>query len=274
MTRVLIIGSSHIGALKNAEGAFADAHPDITVDFFGMRGPAFLKGQMNAEGVFHPHAKNDADRDLILKANGMAEVATASYDRVVLIGHRFGFNEVAGMLEHHDVLGFDSAGHGQALEPGLLEDVIDTMIDVTFPALMAALAPAARPMIIALAPYPAQSITARAPQMEMARELAAFWAHPAADAVFEMWQTALRSRIAAAGHEWLEQPADTVAGPFATEPRFAKAPGNFDGSAMKASDHRHMNAEYGLAVLTALVHRLKTTGAPTSTAPTLIKERI
>ena len=51
MMRVLIIGSSHVGAFKTAAPAFAALHPHVQLDFFGVRGPLFLAGNLDASGV-------------------------------------------------------------------------------------------------------------------------------------------------------------------------------------------------------------------------------
>ncbi len=274
MTRLLIIGSSHVGALKNAEETFLAGRPDLALDFFGLRAPAFLKSRMDAEGVFHPPEQDEDGRDLILKANGALTVATAGYDHVMLIGYRFGFPEVASLLERHDILGLTDAGHPATIDLALVEDMIDTMISASLGEVLAALAPANRSLTMCLAPYPSKSIASRAPRMELARELVAFWDHPGANHVFEMWLSRLRSQIEAAGHTLLEQPYRTVAGPFATKPMFARAPDNFDGSAMKGTDHRHMNAEFGLTVLTSFARMIKNTSEALRPAETPIKERI
>ena len=274
MTSVLIIGSSHIGALKNAEDRFAPTHPELALSWFGMRGPEFLQGTFADDGVFQPATRNDADRDLLRRTNGKAEIATQGYDRLVMIGYRFGFDDIASLLEHHDLLGTDARAVRPALELPLIEDAIDMLIDVTLAPLCDMLAPLDRPATLILAPYPAQGITARAPKMDMARELAAFWNHPAAATVFELWQNRVSARIAQAGHDLLLQPTETIAAPFATQDRFAQSPEQFDGTPMRAPDFRHMNADYGHAVLTALAARLTTAETAPRPAPTLINERI
>lgn len=258
MTRLLIIGSSHVGALKNAQAQFLSGRPDLQLDFFGLRAPAFLKSRVDEAGVFRPPDKDEEDRALILEANGVTEISTAEYDHVMLIGYRFGFMEVASLLERHDVLGLPRADRPQTIDMPLVEDMVDTMIGLSLSQVLEALAPAKRPFTLCLAPYPSKSIARRAPKMEMARELVAFWDHPAAEQVFDLWYTRLRIQIDSAGHTLLEQPYRTVAGPFATKPMFARTPENFDGSAMPRTDHRHMNADFGLTVLTTFARTLKT----------------
>lgn len=274
MTRLLIIGSSHVGALKNAKAQFCASRPDIHMDFFGLRGPTFLKSTVDAEGVFHPPATGEADRALIEQTNGATQAETASYDHVMLIGYRFGFAEIASLLEHHDILGMDGAGHAQTIDLPLVEDMIDAMIAASLSPVLEALAPAGRSFTLCLAPYPAKSIASRAHKMAFAREMKAFWAHPAAELVFQMWHTRLLSQIETAGHRLLSQSHRTMAGPFATKPMFAKAPEHLDGRPMKKTDHRHMNADFGLLMLTNLVRMLKNTSEAARPAPTPITERI
>ena len=274
MTRLLVIGSSHVGALKNAQAQFLAPRPQMTLDFFGLRGPSFLKSRVAEDGVFHPPITTEEDRALILKANGTDQIDTTSYDHVLLIGYRFGFPEVASLLEHHDIQGWEGADRAQTIDLPLAEDMVDTMIDSSLTEVLEALAPAGRPLTLCLAPYPAKSIASRARKMELARELKAFWTHPAAEPLFQMWHSRLLAKIEAAGHRLLPQPRRTMAGPFATKPKFAKAPENLDGSTMKGTDHRHMNADFGLLMLTNFARMLKNTSVAARPVQTPMTERI
>ena len=122
MTRALVIGSSHVGALRRAAPAFAEANPDIELDFFGVRGPCFLGGQFKGS-VFNPAYGREKDRELSMATNGKLVADAAGYDAILMVGHRFGFPGVLAMLEDLDILeGGRSDRHG--LVPQMLVDEV------------------------------------------------------------------------------------------------------------------------------------------------------
>lgn len=251
MTRVLIIGSSHVGAYKNAAAAFGALYPDVTLDFFGVRGPLFLSGTMDANGVFTPPWRDDKDRDFVQQTNGTTTADASSCDHLVMLGHRFGFKNYAALLEDHDILEGIRTGRPRLISEDFLKETIATVTDAAVAEATDAIAPADKPATFIMAPYPAASITERGDTYELSRLLRLFWARPDAAWVFDMWLTQVNSALTARGHHLLAQPDTLNAGPYATKPDNAnRASALGDGNTLK-TDHRHMNADYGLAMLGA-----------------------
>lgn len=240
-----------MGAYRSAQDAFATHFPEASLAFFAMRGPVFLMGQMDAAGVFHPKFRDDADRVFTKDVNGAEAVDTSAYDNLLLIGHRFGFNNIASLLEHHDILEGARTGRAHLMGQAMVED---TIIDVTEKAVDSAVASIAafdRPATFAMAPYPARSILERGDDYALARLLRIFWEHPDAAWVFERWLAEVVRALEAKGHRLLAQPEPLCAGPFATKSEFAARAAGFGDATLAKTDHRHMNADFGLAMLCA-----------------------
>ena len=252
MTRLMIIGSSHVGAYKNASDAFALRYPQVTLTFFGVRGPLFLTGKTDDQGRFTPPVRSKKDRAFVTATNGTLVADTQDADHLLVVGHRFGFLNIATLLEDHDILEGIRTGRPRLLSEALLRDVTQTLTRTAVDKAAAAFATTKTPMTFAMAPYPASSIVERGDDYALARSLRLFWARPDAVWVFDLWRTALRAALADHGHGLLEQPDVLNDGPHATKPEYAALALGLDGDTLQKTDHRHMNADYGLAMLCGL----------------------
>ena len=145
MTRVLIIGSSHVGAYKNAPEQFAAIYPQVELGFFGVRGPLFLTGKMDKNGVFTPPLRDDKDRDFVAATNGGHAVDASGYDHILLVGHRFDFNAVAALLEHHDILEGVRTGRPRVIERAFFEEVLARAVTASVDQATAPIAAYGRP---------------------------------------------------------------------------------------------------------------------------------
>lgn len=249
MTRVLVIGSSHVAAYKNAADAFCAAHPQVELAFFGVRGPLFLTGTTDKKGVFTPGYRDAAEKKAVTQVNGRASVETGGVDHLLLVGHRFAFVQIASLLEHHDVIEGMRTGRADLISETLLSEVIESTTRAAVSEAVAGFENARAPLTFAPAPYPAESVIERGEGYELARVMAAFWARPDAAWVFDLAMTALKSEMARRGHHFLDQPDRLNAGPFATKATFAQRAAAMDSGVLAKTDHRHMNADYGLAML-------------------------
>ena len=249
MTRVLIIGSSHVGAYKSAAKRFGALFPDVETAFFGLRGPLFLTGRMNAKGRFKAPFRDDKDRAFVKATNGTLVAEAAGFDHVLLVGHRFGINNVITLLQSHDILEGVRTGRAHVISKAFLQEAITAISEAGVADAAKAVDAFGRPATFAMAPYPASSIVERRETYELARNLARFWTRPDAASVFGMWYDAVQTALQARGHRLLTQPEALNAGPFATKPEYATRAAALDGALVGKSDHRHMNSNYGLAML-------------------------
>lgn len=262
-----------MGAYKNAFNAFQTARPDVALDFFALRGPLFLTGQMDAQGIFTPPLRDDKDRALVIATNGSETVDASGYDQLLLVGHRFAFNNVATLLEDRDLLEGVRSGRKHLISEAMLTDTIIAMTEAAVAEATAPFSHWDKPATFAMAPYPATSITERGTGYALARLMGQFWERPDAAWVFETWLDTLRAALATRGYGLLEQPAATVDGPFATVPAYAQKAAGVAGDTLATTDHRHMNADFGLAMLLEYADN-HLAGAETTTAPRQKTERI
>jgi hypothetical protein len=154
MTRVLVIGSSHIGALTRSGPAFEAAFPDISVTFFGVRGPNFLSGKFDHNGHFVPGYGRDQDRDLAVRVNGTDTYDASGFDDILMIGQRLGFGNIVAMMYDQDVLEGSRSDRQQVLPRALMNAAIRSRVESEVAALTKATA-ARGGVTIVLAPYPA-----------------------------------------------------------------------------------------------------------------------
>ena len=152
------------------------------------------------------------------------------------------------MLRDHDILEGARSGKPHVMGEALLNEVVDTRTRAQVGDALARLGEA-RGLTLAMAPYPASSLVSRAGNFEMAAILQDYWQHPEASRVFDRWLGHLREGISAGGHHFLEQPAATVEGPYATKAPFAVGASDDNTGQLARDDHRHMNADYGLLML-------------------------
>ena len=253
--KVLVIGSSHVGALRRAQPAFAERFPGIALSFFGVRGPSFLTGAFDADRVFRPGYGKDRDRTIALEANGADHVSAEGADRLLMVGYRMGFPSILALLEDQDLLEGGRSGRTHVLPRALLAQAIERAVAEEVAAIATALAPVG-PATLALAPYPATGISELADRTDIARLATAFRTHPAAEETFALWRAQVARQVAEAGHEILWQPKETVAGPYETRAEHAEGARFIDGGRLAEPDHRHMNADYGLKLLTEYATRL------------------
>lgn len=254
MTRFLVLGSSHVAAMKQAAPEFAEANPDVELSFFASPAPTFRVGRVGTKGFFTPKYRSKADRQLVRQVNDALTIDLTAFDQVLVSGFRFSLGDVARVLHEFDILDGTNTGKSQKCSRDFLHAMIDHLVTREMKLITSCLGEN-RNYTLTDAPYPADTIGARAGEYGPAESLAAFMDHPDAPELFENWKSTVEQKIQAAGYEYLPQPAQTVTKPFATDGRFTAAAPHMTGEGMGWTDHRHMNAEFGLQVLNAFAQK-------------------
>lgn len=255
MKQLLILGSSHVAALKQAAQGFDAQAQGIELSFFAMAAPNFRLGRVGKRGVFTPNWRTRADRDFIERVNGGRTVDLSDFDHVLVVGFRFSLGDLAWLLLEHDILEGTDTGKSQKCSENFAQACIDHLVARELALVTNCLGPD-RNYILTDAPYPAISIGERADSYAPASALSAFMAHPDAPVLFDYWQQAVAEAVQAAGYRWLPQPEDTVAGPFATKADFTRNAAHIGGGDFGNADHRHMNADFGLQILQAVTTKI------------------
>jgi|GEM_PF-1279376 len=265
--RVLVLGNSHIAAVKNAHGQSAAPWPGLAVEFAGgqLETLAALEVQ---EGRLIPRTEA-AGRNL-QALNQRAEWALADYDAFVVVGCRVGINLAQVPYRKARFLGLPS-GTGQGVEPPLApvsramfelsvrEGVAQSVGGTLALRLVAGLqpeerqGPAARVMV---AEQPRPSFDCRRQPGKFSGLLQA---HRVGDGlvlsdIFE--GAALR---ALPGVTFLPQPEQTRHGGMFTLPRYSVGSVRLtagESIAHPEDDFIHANAEYGALVLDQIAEAL------------------
>lgn len=247
MTRILVLGSSHVGALRRADDAFRDRFPGVETEYFAVKAPMLRRGKVEG-GAFRPHIHNDEETGLLENLNGRTEVDLGQYDKVLVVGFRAHPLDIVPLFETHAMLGREGDGRRYRISAGFVGAWLDEMaadwaqdIEWRFGA--------AQSCVFTAGPYPAESLVERSDEIALAGRFKAFRDLPEADEVFDRWSLAIETAAGRAGLGYLAQPADTLAGPYATRAQFAQGGTAADGEAMDQGDHRHMNADFGLKIL-------------------------
>lgn len=262
MTRFLVLGSSHVAAMKQAAPAFAERHPEVELSFFAAPAPTFRVGRVGKKGYFTPKYRTKGDRQLVRQVNDALTVNLTEFDRVLVSGFRFSLGDVAKLLLDFDILEGTDTGKAQKCSLDFLRAVIDQLIAREMKLITTCLGED-RNFILTDAPYPAETIGARAAEYAPARSLDAFMTHPDAPGLFAYWKDRVAEAVTGAGYDFLPQPESTVAKPFATHGQYTAAAPHMTGEEIGWTDHRHMNADFGLCVLEALTeHHLNPAPEP------------
>lgn len=250
MTRLLILGNSHSGALKNGDAAFRRAYPGVVTGYFAAPGSMFLRGRVDDAGRFSTQETSEAANKTLMQMNGALECDLNDWDEVLVIGHRMRFTSVAGLLNRHDLLEGSRTGKDQAVSWGLITAVVQAQIDDSLRTICSRF-PVSPHITFFAGPFVASSIVARAPSYALAQTVVEHLGHPDLPEIFDWWVTQYEAAVTTAGFGFLRQPPDTLDGPGLTQPRYA-IPTAADGTPSPLqNDHRHMNGDFGLAILSA-----------------------
>ncbi len=240
--RVLITGTSHAATLRRAFPALKAAHPGMTLEFWGLPGAAFQKASVGPDGVLRPDPADALGARKAAEWNGAEAVDLAPYDRIFLVGLRYGLGTLFPALRDLHPVEWGRRKGARPVALGLLRAAMEaeTRAAVTAQAQRTPFDPR---FVLMPAPYPAQEVTRSASSHfePLTRQVAGL---AEAGALMAMFESALVAAHAAAGVTLVLQPRETLAAPFLTRDAFIDA---------AERDARHMNADYGQIAFDALM---------------------
>jgi len=258
MTRLAIVGSSHVGAIRQNDVAIRAAHPGLDIAYFALPGAPFRRAGRDADGVFRAHPAGPAEARLIERINGATTLDLRPFDHVWTVGHRYGLGRILRLYLNFDVL--EGARTGRAGTVSAAFAAAATAAEIAASTARIAAQFGADPRLICTpAPYPAQS--ARQPGPHHEPPLAHILGHPDRAEIFAEFEAGIVAALAARGFGALLQPEDTRAQPFATQTRFLRDARDFRDPARQTADLRHMNAAYGMRLFQGFADRVLTRGA-------------
>lgn len=251
MTRLLVLGNSHVGALRMAREAFRARYPQVETTFFAAPGGHFLRGRTGRDGVWRPYLPDDRARTVVEEINGAVECDLAGYDAILVIGHRFSPHVLTEILLENEILGLPWRSEGSPegrVSRRFVERTMDAVAEEHVAEIERRLG-TRHPFVIAPAPFPSDRIGSRGDEVSRLTEF--LQRHPAIGDLMAYWTASIASAARRRGWTYLPQPAGTLSGPAATRAEFAEAAATGDGARMDHTDHRHMNGDFGLAILEA-----------------------
>ena len=232
-----IIGSSHVGAVKQAEAQIMAVFSDVSLDWFALPGGAFRRGTVT-NGVYSANPQNDAEAAVIAKVNGGLSRDLKPYGALWVIGHRFGLGAVL---------------QAWLSEPSTkARTAMRDLVGDSVARIKARFGTDTR-LTVSPAPYPALRVRQDGPHHEA--RIAAILTRDDADAICADYESAIQNALADAGCTFQPQPAHTRARAFTTDNIYLRDARDFRAPDDRTTDLRHMNAAYGAALFTDFATR-------------------
>jgi len=254
MPKLAVIGTSHVACLKLGWDVVAPERPDWTVDFFASTRPHFHLLRLTPDWRFElPEAEHGREEaDLVRKWNGgRLGIDLAGYDTVLWCGFGRPLGRVLKVLGDADVEGLVEGGGGERLSRADFDRLCDEIAEDALPA-SEWLGRETPRLVMMCAPNPDESLDGgggrHKPWVRLARRPGDKRA--LTGAFLDRYEAAL----AAHGVGLLRQPPETLGESGLTLARYGRESRRLDiERAHGASDHVHMNADYGAIVLRALI---------------------
>jgi hypothetical protein len=256
MTRLLLIGNSHLAAFRKGWARIEADNPDVTVDFFALSGAAYYALELDAEATrfgaltkarFQPEDLKRLDR-----LNDKRSIDITGYDQVMIVGNQHGLADLLSLIAHRDVDGLRETGQAHRISADLYCALVEDLADAFQPHPMWHRYTAA-PLTFHAMPRPADTVFAKIDTEDGAALTYAKLEENqdgVAEALADLGQQ-VASRMAAQGWRFLEQPQDLMNSYGFTQGIYNARSESFAGFKMTGKDYSHMNAAYGAACLHA-----------------------
>ena len=256
MTRLLVLGNSQVGALRAAANEFSARHPEIDLGFFAAPGAIFRAGRVDGNGIFSPRIKSAADRTLVERINGGKLTCDLNaWDHIFVVGLRPVFVSTTALLSDHDILEGTRTGKPHLISKDFLTRVMNKQIDGFIDYARERLG-TEHSFTFTDAPFPSPGIYERRKPSNFAFAVQQYAEHPDTSWLFRSWLDITSRKLAVAGYRFLEQPDETIEGPCLTKREYAEGGKASNGEDTPFVDHRHMNKDFGLAMLQEFVAKV------------------
>jgi hypothetical protein len=243
MTRICIVGNSHVAALKLGWDKIAGDHPGIQVTFFGVPG-RWLRALDLGEGTVTPKTAKHK-RHFERLSGGMDTITVADYDLFVVVGLELSIFRWVNFYKDNRQLPFNlELGTPQILDAEVFDLCRGNIFrgtsgDVVYQGLKAT---GAGRVLVCPQPFPSPVVERRD----------AFFAQMMAvegqDRVAEAYRTDMARAYDAENLLW--QPEDTLAGPLLTDLAWSQGSVRINLNAPHGEeDYQHMNPAYGQRML-------------------------
>lgn len=232
MTRVAIIGNSHIGAYMLAREVIEAAFPTLELSFFALPRHSFASCHYDESGVLiarEPAAQGLPDR-----------IDLSEKDHILLTGQSFAISGLSRMIGDFDILGLPACGRDRSVSLTLLEEFLVFRIERYCQKLARFLRGDPR-CIVAPAPFPANGAA------DLPEQAAGWLHHPAAAELIALWSETVAYHMSGLPYGYMPQPDHLIASPGRSAAAYARAHTLGPDQTPAAPDYTHMNSDYGFA---------------------------
>jgi len=241
MTRIAVIGNSHIGAMKLAWRQIAEERPELTARFFASYGEMYLKCRLSEDhqyGALDPERFTEAELESLRQLNRRLALDLGSFDLVVNVGWPgFQIHELPGLVDKADIEGLSDRGEGPLISAPCFEAFLSDLVQGALPGAFWRDWPKGNLVMVAPPRYAESVFQRRAAKTppDPAPQRAAKARHDAL----------LAEAFAGIGARYVAQPDETLADNGLTQIRFNR--GAVGASVNRSRDDpTHMNEDYGV----------------------------
>lgn len=246
MTRIAILGNSHIAAYKAALPLIKGKFPNTEVTLFGVNNADFHAKPQGRVNPLRVQSEEDAKSGGMIDVNGPIELDLSEFDHILLVSHGFYLPSYYSILATHDVLDLTPSGHSRSVSLGCLTKTMQLRTAAYRKKLQQFYKPDSRFMVIQM-PFPAQQAVQRLP------DIAGIAHQPEADRLMALFNKLVSDEMEQSNINFAPVPARTIAAPFLSHAQYARATDLI--TKPDVSDYTHMNAAYALETLTDLLER-------------------
>ncbi len=262
MTRVLILGNSHAGALKLGWNECRSEFSAMDVEFFAAPIGAFRLCTLKSSGRFGLIDRPDADpraRDQIRKLNGGLTVNLREFDTVVRVGYQWKLGQVIDLLGRYNIDGIHEIGAPLRMSLAGFRSICEDMAAEAAPNGHWLALNGPKLWIVGL-PIPSETCLAADADPRLKAWKAAVPNGTSVGPALGIYIDAFGRALADRGIGMLP-PTEATLGPLGlTRKKFTLGSRRLaSGQAHPESDRSHMNADYGVLVMRDLLSRI---GAP------------
>ncbi|MGB3313617.1 MAG: hypothetical protein WBB85_04330 [Albidovulum sp.] len=247
MREVLVIGNSHVAALKLGWDMMNPSPAGVSVRFFSAPGQGFSQLRLRGGSRFGAFKGPATPADLVDKLrriNGNSHVDLESFDDILIVGGVFRPNAVLSILRDFDVDEAFDMGSSRRLSAAAFCAILHDIAEAGSP--WAFWSKLLRPRVTVLPkPRPSETVrTGNIPQDDAVLQFL-FGTTASVSVPLDWHDDACAAALDRRGIGFLRQPKDTVAESGLTFASYSRGSLRLNGAEQPANDARHMNPDYG-----------------------------
>ncbi len=246
MTRIAVIGTSHVAMMKTGWDLVSSDWPDIELTFFASPGRAARTKKLQGM-VYGYHAAKPGKQEIIVGNDGQRTLDLATFDHVLKVGDSTGEIKLADLVSQFSVDTLGPEGGAQRMSYTAFEDICRMLAERRCPP------PPWRgwqdtTLWLVPQPYPdARVLTDKRDRFTPWATLCA--AGDPCRAHRDLYLEAYRDALDDHGVRFVDQPPETFTDEGLTLQKYSDGAINIaDGSALEDVDFIHMNDHYGALI--------------------------